>query len=115
MLQTQREIFNDRLDSYDPQLWMTRAHYYMTHQPFYNFPYTFGYLISQGMYEKVAADSENFTTLYEPFLMDTGRKDAEGLMAKYFNADLTKVSTWEGFIKPLIDDLAELAYLSGLD
>lgn len=115
MLQIQQETFNNKLDTYDPLTWATRTHYYMTNQPFYNFPYTIGYLISQGIYKKICKNPRNFANKYRPFLKDSGRMTLEELMQTHFTFDLTKVSTWEMFIEPLIEDLKELSNIGSLN
>ncbi|HEU4638941.1 MAG TPA: M3 family metallopeptidase, partial [Candidatus Binatia bacterium] len=49
MVDTQREIFGNVLEvgGEDPYFWASKLHFYITGITFYNFPYTFGYLLSR--------------------------------------------------------------------
>lgn len=49
MTEAQREAFGDALGSWHPHFWASKLHFYLTDVPFYNFPYTFGYLFSTGL------------------------------------------------------------------
>ena len=52
MLQAQKETYQNGLadDGWYPGFWISKLHFYINSWPFYNFPYTFGYLLSQGVY-----------------------------------------------------------------
>ena len=52
MIETQRRVLGERLESggEDPYFWASKLHFYITGITFYNFPYTFGYLLSRGLY-----------------------------------------------------------------
>ena len=108
MIQVQKEVFQDKLSAYDPIAWASRPHFYMTGIPFYNFPYTFGYLLSYGIYDYVQRYQHNFERVYENFLQDMGRMNVEDLTMTHFNFDITKVETWDRFVRLLIGDLKEL-------
>src|SRR5699024_5332251 len=44
MVEAQKEAYCDSLDEYDAKFWSSKLHFHITGVPFYNFPYTFGYL-----------------------------------------------------------------------
>ncbi|WP_240620148.1 M3 family oligoendopeptidase, partial [Peribacillus acanthi] len=48
MLEAQKEAYGDALSEYHPTFWASKLHFYITGVPFYNFPYTFGFLFSLG-------------------------------------------------------------------
>jgi oligoendopeptidase F len=49
MTQAQRKLYGDTLlsDGTDPMFWAYKMHFFITGVSFYNFPYVFGYLLSQ--------------------------------------------------------------------
>ncbi|SFS45321.1 M3 family oligoendopeptidase [Marininema halotolerans] len=110
-VQAQQEAFSDSLSEYHPWLWASRHHYYITQVPFYNFPYTFGYLFSTGLYKRSMDDGFTFFNKYVNLLQDTGNMQAEKLAQKYLNVDLTSPEFWQSgidLIKKDIDDFLEL-------
>ncbi len=48
-----------------------------TDEPFYNFPYTFGYLFSVGIYARAVEEGPAFEPKYLNLLRDTGRMTVE--------------------------------------
>src|SRR5690606_16117047 len=56
----QKEAFEDSLSSYHPTFWASKLHFFNTGVPFYNFPYTFGYLFSMGIYAKSIEQGSDF-------------------------------------------------------
>lgn len=95
MLATMREHYGDSLREHDAHFWKSKLHFYMSGRSFYNFPYTFGYLFSLGVYARRAALGEGFHDSYAALLRDTGRMEVEELALRHFGADLTKPDFWE--------------------
>jgi pepF/M3 family oligoendopeptidase len=90
MENAQKTAFCDTLDEYHSYFWAEKLHFYLTSLPFYNFPYTFGYLFSMGIYAlKPSPDS------YQALLRDTGRMSCEGVAKKHLGVNLTKPTFWE--------------------
>ena len=52
----------------DPYFWASKLHFYITGITFYNFPYTFGYLLSRGLYAMFKKEGASFLPKYEEFL-----------------------------------------------
>ncbi|GGG01044.1 M3 family oligoendopeptidase [Paenibacillus aceti] len=94
MEEAQREAYHGALGSYHPLFWTSKLHFYITDVPFYNFPYTFGYMFSTGIYARALKEGEGFAAKYDALLRDTGRMTVEELAAKHLNADLTKPDFW---------------------
>ena len=95
MLAAQKEAYLDALadDGWYPGAWISKLHYYITEWPFYNFPYTFGYLLSLGTYS-LAKDSSDFPQQFMDFLVATGCMSSEDAVQKSFGFDLREPDFW---------------------
>ena len=111
MTETQKEIFGDVLLEYDPFFWASKLHFYITGVSFYNFPYTFGYLLSRALFEKFRRHAEEFLPVYEEFLTLTGSDDAEGAVKRSIGDDITSKDFWKEAILTLSRPLEELKEL----
>ncbi len=51
MVAAQRRVWADALlpDGVDPWFWASKLHFYITETTFYNFPYTFGFLLAMAL------------------------------------------------------------------
>ena len=47
-------------DELDPWFWASKLHFYLTGISFYNFPYTFGYLFSLGLFARAQQEGSDF-------------------------------------------------------
>lgn len=106
MVDAQKEAYCDALDEYHPYFWASKMHFNSTGTPFYNFPYTFGYLFSLAVYRH-AQLSSNFEQTYIDLLMDTGRMTSEEIAKKHLNADLSDRNFWQSLINILKQDAEE--------
>lgn len=105
MLEAQKEAYCDALDEYHPQFWASKLHFYISSTPFYNFPYTFGFLFSRGIYEKALHAGEGFEEQYIALLKDTGCMTVEDLAMKHFQEDMTKIDYWERSVQSCVKDI----------
>ncbi|MED1205054.1 M3 family oligoendopeptidase [Heyndrickxia acidicola] len=112
MLEAQKEAYGDSLEEYHPLFWASKLHFFITGTPFYNFPYTFGYLFSLGIYAKAMNEGKGFENQYMALLRDTGSMKVEELALKHLNADLTQRKFWEDGIKLCIEDVEEFLELT---
>jgi pepF/M3 family oligoendopeptidase len=94
MIAAQEEAFCGALGDYHPRFWASKGHFYNTAVPFYNFPYTFGFLFASGLYAAAQRDKESFEERYTALLRDTGRMTVENLAEKHLGADLTQPEFW---------------------
>lgn len=101
MVETQREIFGEVLSEYDPYFWASKLHFYITGVSFYNFPYSFGYLLSRSLFAKFKEEGQKFLPVYEELLRLTGSDDAEGVVKKTIGDDITKKEFWAKAIDSL--------------
>ncbi|NBJ70984.1 M3 family oligoendopeptidase [Roseburia sp. 1XD42-34] len=107
MVEAQKEAYCDTLSEYDPTFWASKLHFHITGVPFYNFPYTFGYLFSNGLYAKAKSGGGSFEDAYISLLRDTGRMTVEELAMKHLGADLSQTAFWEKAIQECIKDVDE--------
>ncbi len=109
MLDAQRQCYGDALDPArtDPMFWATKLHFYIAGVAFYNFPYTFGYLLSRGISCIFRAEGAAFLPRYEEFLRQTASAPAEDVAASTLGIDLRTPEFWRDAILPLQDDLAD--------
>jgi len=104
MEEAQREAYGGALGAYHPHFWASKLHFYLTDVPFYNFPYTFGYLFSSGLYARAAAEGPAFAARYAALLRDTGAMTVEDLAWKHLGVRLDDIAFWrEAAAVPLKD------------
>ena len=115
MSEAQKEAFGDALSETHPHFWASKLHFFFDDVPFYNFPYTFGYLFSLGIYAEYLKQPEGFEERYIALLKDTGKMTTEDLAKKHLNVDLTQADFWQAAIdipaadvKAFLDESADL-------
>ncbi len=82
-------------DGWNPRFWASKLHFYITELPFYNFPYTFGYLLSQGVYAIGKESGPAFADQYRRLLIATGCSDAEEAVQSTLGYDLRQPDFWQ--------------------
>ncbi|KAA9008635.1 M3 family oligoendopeptidase [Paenibacillus spiritus] len=107
MEEAQKEAFNGVLSGYHPHFWASKLHFYITGVPFYNFPYTVGYMFSTGLYRLALQEGPAFADKYDALLRDTGVMTLEDLVAKHLGVDLTRPDFWQGAADLIAEDIAE--------
>ncbi|MGE7879495.1 M3 family oligoendopeptidase [Peribacillus muralis] len=112
MLDAQKEAYGDALSDYHPTFWASKLHFYITGVPFYNFPYTFGYLFSLGIYANALKEPVGFEEKYIALLKDTGSMKVEDLAMKHLGVDLTTRDFWEEAVQTCMKDVEEFMRLT---
>ena len=112
MVQAQKTAYKEALTEYHPHFWAAKGHFYSTGQPFYNFPYTFGYLFSAGVYARALAEGPAFEQKYIDLLRDTGRMRVEELAQRHLGVDLTKPEFWQSAVDVVLADVTEFLKLT---
>lgn len=112
MVESQKEAYGDVLVEYHPTFWASKLHFYITDVPFYNFPYTFGYLFSLGIYANALREPDTFEQKYIALLKDTGSMDVEELAEKHLGVDLTTRDFWEDAVTTCMQDVEEFMRLT---
>jgi oligoendopeptidase F len=105
-----REIFEAKfgegLASVDELFWAAKLHFYLASVPFYNFPYTFGYLFSRAVYARARTQGPEFIPVIDELLRDTGRLSSEEIAAQYLGGDLRDPEFWYQAAASIKDDVA---------
>ncbi|WP_251554757.1 M3 family oligoendopeptidase [Neobacillus muris] len=112
MLQAQKEAYADSLEDYHPLFWASKLHFFITDVPFYNFPYTFGYLFSLGIYAQALVEGKGYEEKYMALLRDTASMTVEDLAMKHLQVDLTHKDFWEKAVRICLDDIDEFLALT---
>ena len=96
MTETQNKLYGDTLlpGGTDPMFWASKMHFSITGVSFYNFPYTFGYLLSHALFARFKAEGASFLPRYEAFLAATGSASCEEVAKRTLGADLTSPDFW---------------------
>jgi oligoendopeptidase F len=113
MVETQRRVLADVLEpgGEDPYFWASKLHFYITGITFYNFPYTFGFLLSRGLYAIFKKEGTNFLRKYEEFLRLTGSDTAENVVQRTLGPNLEDQEFWSEAIRSLEEPLNRLEAL----
>ncbi|HTI50220.1 MAG TPA: M3 family oligoendopeptidase, partial [Planctomycetaceae bacterium] len=114
MLAAQKEAYLDGLagDGWYPDFWVSKLHFYISGLPFYNFPYTFGYLLSTGLYALGLDAGAGFPGQYRQLLAATGCMETEAAVQSSVGYDLTRPDFWNKSIDVIdrrVESFLELA------
>ncbi|WP_273128099.1 peptidase M3 [Bacillus weihaiensis] len=100
-IKCQEKAYGNSLSEYEPFVWIKYDQFYQADTPFYNYPYSFGFLLSIGLIE-LAKDDEHFHKKFQQFLAETGMLPLEQLIKKHFNIDLSEQNFWQQSIQRLL-------------
>lgn len=98
-------------DGADPYFWASKLHFYISGVTFYNYPYSFGYLLSRGLFDMFKAEGEKFLPRYEKFLRLSGSDMAHEVARQALGVNLEDTAFWKQAIlshEPALRDFAEL-------
>ena len=114
MVETQKTAFGEILaeDGYHPLFWASKMHFYDTHSPFYNFPYTFGFLFSNGIYDRAKKEGPAFAEKYKALLADTGSMTTEEVAGKHLGVDLAAGQFWTDAVERALADIEAFVSLA---
>lgn len=113
MIRAQKESYGDGLDEnyLHPFMWACKPHYYDTHLSFYNFPYAFGGLFSQGLYALYLEQPEGFVEKYQAMLKATTVTTVEET-AQTMGIDLTTKEFWAKGLQQVEEKIEEFIRLT---
>jgi oligoendopeptidase F len=112
MENAQTEAYGGALEEYHPLFWASKLHFFITGVPFYNFPYTFGYLFSLGIYAMAQEEGKGYEEKYIALLKDSASMTVEELAQKHLKIDLTKKDFWEKAVRMCVEDVEEFMALT---
>lgn len=111
MVSLQREWYGDALGEPDPMFWAAKMHFFLT-RPFYNYPYTFGYLFSGLIWERAMAEGPAWAGAYRDLLRDTGAASCEEVALRHLGLDLHDPAAWSRATAGLEARVAEFERLA---
>ncbi|KPL58493.1 M3 family oligoendopeptidase [Rossellomorea vietnamensis] len=106
------EGYAGALDEVPVHSWIWTPHFYKTESPFYNFPYTFGYLLALHLFARAKEIGKGFEDDYLALLRDSGSMSAEELVMKHLGEDITEESFWEKGMELCVKDSEEFVRLA---
>ena len=114
MREAQLECYGDALDpeQLDSFFWCSKLHFYITELSFYNFPYSFGYLFSAGVYAMAKERGSDFLKVYEQLLQATGRMSAEQVAREFLGVELSAPDFWRQSLSMVEADLRQFQELA---
>jgi len=108
MIEAQKKAYAGTLDQelgWHPLFWASKLHFFFTGVPFYNFPYTFGFLFAIGIYDRALKEGSSFAKDYKALLADTGGMMTEDVAMKHLGVDLTKEDYWQDAVARVMSDI----------
>ncbi|MFW6353069.1 MAG: M3 family oligoendopeptidase [Verrucomicrobiota bacterium] len=114
MVQAQRDSFGETLaeGQEDPWFWSSKLHFYIDGTFFYNYPYSFGYLLSLSLFARFREEGASFLPAYERLLADTGSMNCEEVVQKNLGEDIGDPAFWTRAIATLEPSFASLKRLT---
>ena len=113
MLEAQKEAYLDGLAEWNPRFWASKLHFYISGLPFYNFPYTFGYLLSLGTYALGREAGASFPDQYRRLLVATGNQETEAAVQSTLGYDLTRPDFWNKSLDIIEQRVATFLQIAG--
>jgi oligoendopeptidase F len=103
MNEAQQKLYGDTLldGGTDPMFWASKMHFFISGISFYNFPYVFGYLLSQALFARFKAEGASFLPRYEAFLSMTGSATCEEVVKQSLGEDITQPEFWATALKAI--------------
>ncbi|MEW5925311.1 MAG: M3 family oligoendopeptidase [Candidatus Zixiibacteriota bacterium] len=107
MVEAQKKAFMGTLadDGYHPLFWASKLHFFLTDVPYYNFPYTFGFLFSGGVYNRAKTEGSSFAKNYITLLSGTGLGSSEQIAKDHMGVDLTVEDFWLESVNRIMSDV----------
>lgn len=105
-------VHGDQIDpeSVSGHAWIQTLHHYLA--VFYNYPYSFGNLLSLGLYGLYLDQGESFIPKLEGFLSGTGMMGTEDL-ARSIGIDLEGPGFWDRAVDTAVGQIREFAEAAG--
>lgn len=103
MSEIQHLVFGDTLapGREDKWFWASKLHFYIEGVQFYNYPYTFGYLLSTAYLKRFKEGMDGALNTYERFLSNSGKMSCEEVVMQTLGEDITDPNFWSGLIEEL--------------
>lgn len=99
------EWYGGQLATVDDLFWARKLHFYIPGLAFYNYPYTFGFLFANLVYEAFRPQGPAAEAAYRRLLARTGDDDAETIAREELGLDLGDVATWRRALAGVLRDV----------
>jgi oligoendopeptidase F len=115
MVEAQKKAYGKLLDEsgHHPLFWASKLHFFLTERPFYNYPYTVGYLFAVGVYDRARKEGASFAKKYVALLEDTGSMTTDQVAIKHLGVDLKTEDFWQSAVDRAMADVTEFVKLAG--
>ncbi len=113
MVAAQQQIYGDALapGGEDPYFWASKLHFYISDLAFYNFPYTFGFLLARALIARFKKEGRAFLPRYEAFLAASAGDTVEKVVYNTLGWDIARQEFWQDAIRSLEGDLTRYRQL----
>jgi oligoendopeptidase F len=114
MVASQRGVYADVLasDDEDPYFWASKLHFYISELSFYNFPYTFGYLLARTLIARFREEGPDFLPCYAALLAASGSGSVEKVVLQTLDQDISRKDFWLSAIRSLATDIQRYRQLT---
>lgn len=114
MVTSQREVYGDVLaaDAEDPYFWASKLHFYISELSFYNFPYTFGYLLARTLIARFREEGPDFLPCYEALLAASGSGSVEKVVLQTLDQNISRKDFWRSAMRSLAMDIQRYRQLT---
>lgn len=104
--------YADAMSETNEMFWASKLHFSIPNLSFYNFPYTFGYLFSLGVYAQKDKLADSFHKAYVDLLRDTGKMTCEEVAAKHLGINIEEQGFWDQSVDTVMRNLADFEAVS---
>lgn len=103
MIDSQREVYLDSINSYHPYMWANKPHYYTSN--YYNYPYLVGLLVGLSLYNLYESNKISAKD-YREILKNSGKDKPERIL-KNFGLDIRSKNFWQEAFDLITKDIEE--------
>ncbi len=115
MIEAQKLAYGKLLDEsgHHPLFWASKLHFFLSDRPYYNYPYTVGFLFATGVYDRARKEGGSFAKKYIALLEDTGSMTTDDVARKHLGVDLKTEDFWQAAVDRALADVTEFVKLTG--
>ena len=111
MEKSQKRVYGDVLTVTNPYAWVTKPHYYLGTESYYNFSYCFGDLFTKGLYAEYKRRGKDFVTDYDKLLASSAKLRVIPLAAS-IDIDLHDETFWRRSLSLLEEEIERFIELT---
>ncbi len=111
MVKSQKRVYGDVLTVTNPYAWVTKPHYYLGTESYYNFSYCFGDLFTKGLYAEYKQRGKGFVADYDKLLASSAKLRVIPLAAS-IDIDLHDETFWRRSLTLLEEEIERFLELT---